>query len=212
MLKKILGYGVGALGILLSCHAFADIAETAPSVSSPNAETAPHRKFHLSFIPVPVITTDPNEGVTFGAQGNLFFKDGQDQVKAILAPRFTYNSLTKFGGSIAALYYHALDEKLLVAFGMAQEVFRSVRVYYENIKAFDDRFYLKGDFQIYQNPFGHFWGLGNQSPLGAETTYVDRTLYVEAEVGYYFMKNLRVSLREKMLKADVRDGIVNNLP
>src|SRR4030095_7710789 len=109
--KKLARLVLIALGLLLSFPAFSEeSAETSPAVpSTAAAESAPARKFHLSFIPVPVITADPNEGVTFGAQGNLFFKDGQDHVKAILAPRFTYNSLTKFGGSIAALYYHALD-------------------------------------------------------------------------------------------------------
>src|SRR5262245_46423035 len=182
--KKLSFIILTAFLISFSLPAFAGHEEETniPPFPSKSPESAPSPKKHrrISIIPVPVITSDPNEGTTFGLQVNLFFKDGQDKVKAILAPRLTYNSTTKFGGSLAALYYHDLHEKLLVAFGMAQEVFRTARVYYENIKAFNDRFYLKGDFQIYQNPFGHFWGLGNQSPKSAESSYVDRSFYTEA--------------------------------
>src|SRR5215831_3295412 len=44
-----------------------------------------------SFIPIPEIITDPNEGNTFGLLGVVLFLDEKDEIKYMLAPDLRYN-------------------------------------------------------------------------------------------------------------------------
>jgi len=44
-----------------------------------------------SFIPIPEIITDPNEGNTFGILGVVLFLNEQDEIKYMLAPDIRYN-------------------------------------------------------------------------------------------------------------------------
>src|SRR5438309_11780242 len=47
-----------------------------------------------SFIPIPEIITDPNEGNTFGLLGVLLFLDDKDQIQYMIAPDLRYNKTT----------------------------------------------------------------------------------------------------------------------
>src|SRR5437773_11721682 len=47
-----------------------------------------------SFIPIPEIITDPNEGNTVGLLGVLLFLDDKDQIQYMLAPHLRYNKTT----------------------------------------------------------------------------------------------------------------------
>src|SRR5437773_5723723 len=47
-----------------------------------------------SFIPIPEIITDPNEGNTIGLLGVLLFLDDKDQIQYMVAPDLRYNKTT----------------------------------------------------------------------------------------------------------------------
>src|SRR5947207_1505071 len=46
---------------------------------------------HYSYIPIPEIITDPNEGNTFGVLGVVLFLDEKDEIQYMLAPDIRYN-------------------------------------------------------------------------------------------------------------------------
>src|SRR5262245_15874168 len=50
----------------------------------------------VSYIPIPEIVTDPNEGNTFGLLGVVLFTDEKDEIRYMLAPDATYNSTKGF--------------------------------------------------------------------------------------------------------------------
>ncbi|MFO1519444.1 MAG: BamA/TamA family outer membrane protein [bacterium] len=208
--KKIIILYFFAFVACLGATARAGPSEIPPVASSPEAEPEVplSKKYRLSVFPIPVITSDPNEGSSFGAQANFFFRDSQNNVKMVAAPRILYNTLIGVQGGVTGIYYPSYDEKLVAGFGLAQRVYRSANAYYENFHYWHDRLYLKGYFSFLQDPFGRFWGEGNNTPKSAQTSYVGRNVAVEAEVGYYFLKHLRLSLRENFLYTKLKEGIV----
>lgn len=169
-------------------------------------------KTRISIIPIPFFTSDPNEGNTYGAQASVFFRDEAGDVHMILSPRVTFNTLIGVTGNIGLVYYPSTDEKMGFNFGIAQDVYRNFRLFYENRHIWSDRFYLSGTFSFYQDPYGRFWGLGQQSLKDNQSSYTDRSLLFTGEIGYYLLPNFRLSLRENFLKTDLRDGIAKGLP
>jgi len=167
----------------------------------------------MSFLPVPFVFSDPNEGQTFGLKFALFFKDKEtNQVNMILAPKIGYNTLIKMVGGATFLKYFSLQENLTASFGIGQEVFRQVLVDYENRRAGGGKFYLKGSFQYIRDPFGRFWGIGNNTPESHQTSYVGPSFYGDGEFGYYFLPNFRIGLRESWNTTQIDNGFVTTLP
>jgi hypothetical protein len=185
--------------------------ETLPS----SGETAkpPKKIKKFSFLPVPFVYSDPNEGQTFGLRFTLFFKDVKtDQVKAILSPKIGYNTLIKTIGGATFIKYFSLDENLTASFGIGQKIYREVFAEYENRRAKGGRFYLAGSFRFIRDPFGRFWGIGNDTPETNQSNYVGLSYYGDGEFGYYFLPNLRIGLRESWNTTHVQNGFITTLP
>jgi hypothetical protein len=205
--------------MVVPCSWAADISETHNSLelkteSEPIPESIPaKKKGKISFLPVPFVFSDPNEGQTFGFRFTLFFKDLEtDQVKMILAPKIAYNTLIKTVGGVTFIKYFSLQENLNVSFGIGQQVYREVFAAYENRRAGGNRFYLKGSFRYIRDPFGRFWGIGNNTPESNQSDYVGLSFYGDGEFGYYFLPNFRIGLRESWNTTHVEDGIIPTLP
>jgi Outer membrane protein/protective antigen OMA87 len=167
----------------------------------------------MSFLPVPFVFSDPNEGQTFGLRFTLFFKDPEtDHVRMILAPKIAYNTLIKTVGGATFLKYFSLQENLNVSFGLGQEVYREVFAAYENRRAYGDRLFLKGSFRFIRDPFGRFWGLGNDTPESNQSDYVGLSFFGDGEFGYYLLPNFRIGVRESWNTTHIQDGIIPSLP
>jgi surface antigen Omp85-like protein len=175
-------------------------------------ETAPAKRLKLRFLPLPFIASDPSEKFTLGAAANVLFYDSESHIRGIVTPAITFNTQAGVGGRVLGRYYPSPDARLQVGLGLAQHVYRNVEVYYENLRLAKVPLYVKGHFRFQQDPFGKFWGLGNQSQESAKSDYDPRNFLVEGEVGYYFLRNLRVALREEFLNGEIQHGIDDDLP
>src|SRR5437868_15231496 len=49
------------------------------------------KESNYSFVPIPEIILDPNEGDTYGLMGVVLFKNEQDEITYMLAPNVRYN-------------------------------------------------------------------------------------------------------------------------
>ena len=64
-----------------------------------------------SFIPLPEILTDPNEGNTYGFLQVVLFLDEQKIIKYILAPDVRYNKITGVFPAFRLFGFPSLDRK-----------------------------------------------------------------------------------------------------
>ncbi|MEI8355875.1 MAG: hypothetical protein WCG31_07290, partial [Deltaproteobacteria bacterium] len=60
-------------------------------------------------IPLPVIATSPNEGLTYGAMAAILLHNGKDEVSTLLAPQINYNQNFGVTTSLYGAFYPSPD-------------------------------------------------------------------------------------------------------
>jgi hypothetical protein len=115
-------------------------------------------------------------------------------------------------GGVTFIKYFSTQEVLTTSLGFGQKVYREVLASYYNRRAWENRLYLSADFHYIRDPFGRFFGIGNNTPKSNETDFVGRDFYGNGEMGYYVMPNLRLGVREGWTTTKIQNGILNDLP
>src|SRR5882724_10601947 len=70
-----------------------------------------------SFIPVPEIIVDPNEGNTVGLLGVVLFLDEKDEIRYMLAPDLRYNKTTGFFPTFRLFGYPTPERRYSIVLG-----------------------------------------------------------------------------------------------
>jgi outer membrane protein assembly factor BamA len=164
-----------------------------------------------TFVPLPIFTTDPNEGETYGAL--LAIIDAQaGAFHSLLVPTLTYNSLLGAAGSVHYERYFDHDTKFDTDVALSTRNQAFYRLRYANPTLLDGRYLIQG-FGLYENDrTARFYGIGANSLESNETNYTLRQLGGELKLGQYLLPELLVSLTERLYSVTIRRGAVDSLP
>ncbi|RPI37095.1 MAG: hypothetical protein EHM67_12060 [Hyphomicrobiaceae bacterium] len=164
-----------------------------------------------TFVPLPIFTTDPNEGETYGAL--LAIIDAQaGAFRALLVPTLPYNSLLGAAGSVHYERYFDHDTKLDTDLAQSTRNQAFYRLRYANPTLVDGRYLFQG-FGLYENDrTARFYGLGANSRESNETNYTLRQGGGELTFGRRLMPELIASLTERLRSVTIRRGAVDSLP
>ena len=102
-----------------------------------------------TLVPLPIFTTDPNEGETYGAL--LAIIDAQaGAFRSLLVPTLTYNSLLGAAGSVHYERYFDHDTKFDTDLAQSTRNQAFYRLRYAKPTLFDGRYIFQG-FGLYEN-------------------------------------------------------------
>jgi hypothetical protein len=177
--RTAVGAGVLALALALAGRA----AAACPSALS------------NTFIPLPVYATLPNEGNTWGAMPVLLrvCPDGQ-RTESIYAPSITWNSVIRYTATFR-WYHYPTDETALTVLASA-----STRTNYNNLVLWERRPTAPGEttddvlLRVRRNAFERFFGIGPDTPAGAETSFTSLRFIGSARRGLNVAPHLNVGL------------------
>ncbi|HTR61706.1 MAG TPA: BamA/TamA family outer membrane protein [Candidatus Binataceae bacterium] len=164
------------------------------------------------FIPVPEVATDPNGGVTAGLLPVFLFTDTKNQIRDIFAPDINWNTTLGAGGNFRYLSYPSEDTNWYAVFGAAQQIARHVDLDYQTGRTHQDLFTFEGRFFFEKDPTDRFYGLGNTSAQGNETTFTTQQLYGQGTVGLNITENLQLQFMERPRWVRIYDGAYTNFP
>jgi outer membrane protein assembly factor BamA len=164
-----------------------------------------------TLVPLPIFTTDPNEGQTYGAL--LAVIDAQEGAfRSLLVPFVTYNSL--LGATGSAHYERFLADQAKFDTDVAQSTRNQAfyRLRYTDLTVRGPRHLFEG-FGLYENDrTARFFGIGANSLESNETNYTQRQIGGELTVGRRLMPGLIASLTERLRSVSIRRGAVDTLP
>ena len=164
------------------------------------------------FIPVPEIATDPNGGVTAGLLPVFLFTDTKNQIRDILAPDINWNSTLGAGGAFRYMSYPSEDTNWYTVVGAQQDIARHVDLDYQTGRTHQDLFTFEGRFFFERDPTERFFGLGNTSAQGNETTYTTQQLYGQGMIGLNVTENLQIQFMERPRWVRIQDGAYTTFP
>lgn len=219
--------GIVAVAILLLCgtsHAQGPDSSGDPikMAISPDAdeslETFPgFRKFYknsqLTIVPIPVFSTMPDEGQTYGLMPTVLVssKSGQS-MRTIISPLVGYNSIIKTMGTVAVLLFPSKSATLSLFAGAAQEFYQEYELIFTDKMAFNGDFFFEATSRFYNNPFGRFFGLGPASPKTAKAYFTANTYLASVNVAYNFTPRWRLGLLEKFYYVNLDTPLPGKLP
>lgn len=167
------------------------------------------------FFPVPVFQTRPDEGQTYGLMPVLLLSDKDSHaISTIIAAIGQWNEVVKFSG--AAVFYHFFqpvknpDQQLQIYAQWGQKFYREASARYFD-PDFLGHFYLDTNFIWLQTPFRRFYGYGAATPKAAESNYLSSSLTGSVAFGYYFLKDLRLTLTESVLSTDISSRAITDV-
>jgi Omp85 superfamily domain len=164
-----------------------------------------------TLVPLPIFTTDPNEGETYGAL--LAVIDAQEGAfRSLLVPYVTYNSL--LGATGSAHYERFLADQAKFDADVAQSTRNQAfyRLRYADLNLRGPHYLFEG-FGLYENDrTARFFGLGPNSLESNEANYTLRQVGGEVTFGRRLIPELIASLTERLRSVSIRRGAVDSLP
>ncbi|MGO9935838.1 MAG: BamA/TamA family outer membrane protein [Steroidobacteraceae bacterium] len=170
-----------------------------------NPATAP-------FIPVPLISTDPNSGSTFGLIPTWVKTDENHDVSRIIAPDVLVNE--NFGvGVHARIYaYSSADEQWSMVAGIKERVEREFDFEYENGRSRQELWSIKYSLIYDRDGTPRFYGIGNDTPLSQQTNYTNQQEFGRVQIGLNITHTWQLQYTLQYQTVDVLPGTLADIP
>jgi outer membrane protein assembly factor BamA len=173
---------------------------------------APAFALERSYIPLPEILTDPNEGNTYGALGVVLFLDENKIIKYILAPDVRYNKITGVFPAFRLFGFPTLDKKWSIVLRKSQHIDEDYEFVYDDNAFWQDRLRLSANVEYEQDSTERFFGFGNGSSEKDESNYTAREGIGVVRLNYRVQPTLELTYQARLRVFRVRKGGVDNFP
>jgi Omp85 superfamily domain len=177
---------VAAVSASRPSQAVTDIENQAPPPVAP--------AWHLKFIPIPMYSTVPTEGSTYGGMPVLMAVHGET-VKMIGAPSISWNRAAGVTGTLRYYYYPSDVQALSVIAAASTHVNRTLWITYTDLPIEAGRATVEGEAMVRRNIFFRFYGFGPHTTAADETSYTRTTESLTARWGWNLPAHLNAGVR-----------------
>ena len=169
-------------------------------------------KVKLVTVPLPVIASSPNEGITFGALSALLFHNKNDEITTLLAPQVNYN--TNFGvtTSLYGALYPSPDRSIEFNLSQSTKVNHNYEFKIRDTTRMDKKLELNAFVFKLSDGSSRFFGFQAKSPLQEETNYANDEVGFNISAGYNFAKRFQIVLGDRFRDVTIRPGAVSKVP
>ena len=174
------------------------------------AGAAPGRA-ERSFIPIPEIITDPNEGNTIGFLGVVLFLDDKDEIRYMLAPDLRYNKTTGFFPTFRLFGYPTPERRFSIVLGKSTTRDQDYEIEFSDRGLWDKRAFVLASVVQEDDSTERFFGLGNDSPESAESNYTSVDTLAQVTPGIWLLPQLNLSYRMRIRRYAVEQGQVDSV-
>jgi hypothetical protein len=135
-------------------------------------------------IPLPVYSTLPNEGDTFGAMP-VFLRvcDPAGRTQTIIAPSVTWNDVIHWTATLRIFQYTADDENLTIIASASTRINSNLLLQWRDLPLAAGAFTTELDLRWQRSAFYRFFGLGAETLETAETSYTRIRAHGSARAG-----------------------------
>jgi outer membrane protein assembly factor BamA len=163
-------------------------------------------------IPLPVIATSPNEGLTYGAMAAILLHNGKDEVSTLLAPQINYNQNFGVTTSLYGAFYPSPDRNWEINLSKSTKVNDDYEFKIRDKTFLEKKLELNAFLYSFADGSARFFGFQSNSSPKDETNYADDETGFALSAGYEFDPNLQVVFGERFESVDIRNGAVKKIP
>ena len=161
-------------------------------------------------VPLPVIASSPNEGITQGALAAFLLHNKKDEVSTLIAPQLNYNENFGVTGTLYGALYPASDRTWEMNLSRSSEVNEDYEV-----RFIDRHFAADTDVNFFLYAFtdgsARFFGFQSTSLKENETNYGDQERGLTLSAGYRLTGALQLLFGERIRKVEITRGAVKEI-
>ncbi len=175
--------------------------------------------YKTSFIPIPEIVTDPNEGNTVGLLGVFLFLNEKDEIEYMFAPDITHNDTKGEFPNLRFFGYPTPTRRYSVILGKSTTKDEDYEAEFADRGLWDGRAFVLAKFLHERDSTERFYGFGNDSKSNifpklhlGESNYTNNDTLFELTPGFYLLPDFHLSYRMRIRRYSNTRGQVANIP
>jgi hypothetical protein len=164
------------------------------------------------FIPVPLISVDPDSGTTLGLIPTWVHTNENNEISRIIAPDVLYNPYFGYGVHGRVYGYTSGDEQWSMVAGVKERVEREFDAEYQRGRLRDQRWSVNASLIYDRSGVPRFYGIGNATPLSAQTNYTNQQERGQVQVGLNLNHAWQILYTGRYQVVDVLPGTLPRIP
>jgi hypothetical protein len=163
-------------------------------------------------IPLPVIASSPNEGITVGALSAFLLHDKNDNISTLVAPQINYNKNFGVTSTLYAAFYPSPDRSWETNLSKSTIINEDFEFKLRDKTFLDKKLEINLFAFTFSDGSARFFGFSAKTPLQNESNYSDSETGFNLSVGYDIGRHIQVVLGERYRDVSIRPGAVTNVP
>jgi hypothetical protein len=163
-------------------------------------------------IPLPVIASSPNEGITAGGLTAVLIHNKQDEINTLLAPQVNYNDNFGVTTSLYGAFYPTPDRSVEINIAQATKVNHDYEIRLRETGLMDKKLELNAFVYTFADGSARFFGFQAKTPLQRETNYNDDETGYNLSAGYQIANHFQVVVGDRFRHVSIRQGAVHSVP
>ena len=173
---------------------------------------SPAETMKLVTVPLPVIASSPNEGVTTGALTAFLAHNRQDEVAALMAPQVTYNRTFGVTASLYGAFYLTPDRNYEFNLSRSERVNHDYELRVKDTSLLERKLELSGFVFKLSDGSSRFFGFNARSPQQMETNYANDEAGYNVSAGYQLGRHYQITVGDRYRNVRIRPGAFSGIP
>jgi len=166
----------------------------------------------LVTIPLPVIATSPNEGITLGVLTAFLLHNAKDEVSTLTAAQINHNKNFGITFSLFGAFFPSPQTNWEFNVSKSTNINQDYELKIRDKRLMGEKLELFVFPYIFTDGSARFFGFQSTSQTANETNYADEEFGVTMTVGYDITKHLQIQFGERIRKVNVGRGAIDSLP
>ena len=163
-------------------------------------------------IPLPVIASSPNEGITSGVLTAFLAHNKRDEITTMLAPQVTYNDNFGVTTSLYGAFYPTPERNIEINLSQSGRVNHDYELRVRDTSLLSNKLELNGFFFKLSDGSSRFFGFNAKSPQQMETNYANDEYGYNISAGYQVGKHFQLSVGDRFRDVTIRPGAFARIP
>lgn len=163
-------------------------------------------------IPLPVIASSPNEGITGGALTAFLFHNKNDEINALVAPQVNHNTNFGITTTLYGAFYPTPDRNIEVNLSQSTKINDDYEFKLRDKTFFDKKLEVNLTTFLFSDGSARFYGFEAKSPQQQETNYTDKEVGFNLSAGYDIGRHYQLILGERYRDVAIEPGAVKGIP
>jgi hypothetical protein len=163
-------------------------------------------------IPLPVIASSPNEGITVGALSAFLLHDENENVSTLMAPQINYNKNFGVTSTFYAAFYPSPDRFWEANLSKSTIINEDFEFKLRDKTFLDKKLELNLFAFAFSDGSSRFFGFSAKTPVQQETNYTNTEIGFNLSAGYDIGRHFQVILGERYRDVAIGPGAVTSIP